>query len=99
MQELKEAENIAREISGWEHKVNMCKSYALTQLKNAARVIFLEANNVERARMPPRSSPDLILEWTLQQVTSSCLAQRARWGSVVGIILPRMPPPPPNSSH
>ena len=106
MQELKEAENMFRETqsSHWEHKVNTYKSYAQTQLKVAADVIFAEANAAEHARMPPQSSPHLVMEWALQQVTSSCLAQRTRWGSVVGIHLPRMSPPPsdsapPNSAH
>ena len=62
MRELKETENIKHETGGWENKINMCKSYAQTELKTASHVIFSEVNTAECARMPPRSSPELILK-------------------------------------
>ncbi|XBI07262.1 hypothetical protein VPH35_135191 [Triticum aestivum] len=98
MQEFMEKEAIARDNPSFQVDVSMHKRCVDRGLRNVADVIFSEATNEERARMPTRSRPELVLEWALQEVKSPITIQRARWGCVVGIMPPRIPPPPPDST-
>lgn len=75
--------------------LQVCKNRMLSELRNAADIVKLEANDEERARMPVQSRPELVLRWAQYEMKSPIRVQGARCGCMLGLMPPRMPHPPP----